>query len=147
MAIGLGEYLSSKAHKKYILAERRREQWEYKNCRENEIRSLIALFRKKGMSESDAELVVNKMAQYENLFVNMMITEERGLLIPEDTEIELCTDAGVMFVSFATFGSIPLLVILACDFLGFARHWNYIIALCIAVAMLTIFGLIKSSMW
>lgn len=37
ISTGVSEYLSSKAHRAFIQAERRRELWEFKNYREAEI--------------------------------------------------------------------------------------------------------------
>ena len=34
---GISEFLSSKAHREFLLTERRREMWEFKNYREDEI--------------------------------------------------------------------------------------------------------------
>ena len=56
--MGAGEYLSSKAHRDYVLTEKRREQWEYKNYKEGEIKEMVLLFTQRGMSSADAELVV-----------------------------------------------------------------------------------------
>jgi VIT1/CCC1 family predicted Fe2+/Mn2+ transporter len=41
LSMGVGEYLSSKAHNEYVLAEKRREEWELKNHREGEIREMV----------------------------------------------------------------------------------------------------------
>ena len=147
VAFGMGEYLSSKAHSKYVQAERRRAQYDYKNYKDEEIRSLIELFISKGMSHPDAEVVVNKLSNYESLFVNLMITEGKGLVIPQDTEFDLCKDALVMFLSFAIFGSLPLIGMYAATYFDSSRHLNYAIALFIAVILMVIFGLVKSTFW
>lgn len=107
--MGAGEYLSSKAHKDFVLTEKRREQWEYKNYKEGEIKEMVLLFMQRGMSGGDAELVVKKMAEYEDFFVNLMVTEELGLQLPDEDEMGLLKDGLVMFLSFAIFGTIPLL--------------------------------------
>jgi hypothetical protein len=90
--------------------------------------------------------VVNTMAQYENLFVNLMITEERGLIIPRETEFELCTDALIMFIAFAFFGSLPLLTYWICDALLVTSDTHaFLIAVFAGLAMLAAFGCIKGS--
>ena len=70
----------------------------------------------------DAEIVVNKMAQYETFFVNMLVTEELGIRIPDQDDEYLLKDSFVMFVSYFGFGSIPLLVY----FLGMCEHYHSI---------------------
>lgn len=37
LSIGISEFLSSKAHREFLQAEKRRELWEFKNYREAEI--------------------------------------------------------------------------------------------------------------
>ena len=108
--LGLGEYLSSKAHREFVTSEKRREQWEFKNFKEGEIKELINIFEERGMKRADSELVVRKMAEYDSFFVNMMITEELGLQIPDDDEALLLKDSFIMFMSFAIFGSLPLII-------------------------------------
>lgn len=147
LAVGMGEYLSSKAHSTYIQAERRREQYDYKNSREEEIRSLVLLFQNKGMTEDDAELVALKMSQYENLFVGLMLTEGKGLLAPQDTEFELCADAGTMFLSFSFFGSLPLVALFALSQFLVDEQLNYGICLMISMTMVVLFGFARNSFW
>ncbi|CAE7649898.1 VIT2, partial [Symbiodinium microadriaticum] len=86
LAMGVGEYLSSKAHRDFVLTEKRREQWEYKNYKDGEIKEMTLLFTQRGMGAADAELVVKKMAEYEEFFVNLMVTEELGLQVPDEDE-------------------------------------------------------------
>ena len=62
------------------------------------------------MGKADAELCVAKMAQYEGFFVNLMVTEELGLQLPEDDDAVLLTDAFIMSMAFAGFGCLPLIV-------------------------------------
>mmetsp|Transcript_24769 Transcript_24769/g.41895 ORF Transcript_24769/g.41895 Transcript_24769/m.41895 type:complete len:292 (+) Transcript_24769:47-922(+) len=108
IAMGAGEYLSSKAHRDYVLTEKRREQWEYKNYKEGEIQEMIVLFNQRGMGLSDSEIVVKKMAEYEDFFIDLMVTEELGLTLPDEDEASLLKDAFAMFVSFLLFGTFPL---------------------------------------
>lgn len=108
LAMGAGEYLSSKAHRDYVLTEKRREQWEYKNYKDGEIKEMVILFNQRGMGLADAELVVKKMAEYEDFFIDLMVTEELGLTLPDEDEASLLKDAFVMFMSFLLFGSFPL---------------------------------------
>lgn len=109
LAMGIGEYLSSKAHREFIQTQKRREQWEFKNFKESEIKEMINTFEERGMGRTDAETVVRKMAEYENFFIGLMVTEELGLLVPEDDEAVLLKDSFLMFFSFVAAGILPLL--------------------------------------
>eukprot|EP00611_Tribonema_gayanum_P010642 TRINITY_DN206_c8_g1_i1.p1 TRINITY_DN206_c8_g1~~TRINITY_DN206_c8_g1_i1.p1 ORF type:complete len:281 (-),score=66.11 TRINITY_DN206_c8_g1_i1:247-1089(-) len=108
LSMGVGEYLSSQAHNEYVMAEKRREEWELKNHREGEIAEMVAIFTQRGMSQEDASDVVNKMAKYDDFFVNLMMSEELQLQVPESQD-ETIKEGFIMFLSFATFGALPLL--------------------------------------
>ena len=69
---------------------------------------MVQKFEARGMSRVDAEIVVNKMAQYEDLFVTIMINEELGFGLPDDDDGFLLKDAFVMCLSYLAFGSIPV---------------------------------------
>lgn len=108
--MGVGEFLSSKAENEWILSERRRENWEMENYPEGEIREMIDIYQTRGMSREDATKVIETMAKYQDFFVDIMMAEELQLQVPEDDhKIESMKEGVVMFCSFATFGSLPLL--------------------------------------
>lgn len=110
LSMGVGEFLSSKAENEWILSERQRENWEMENYPEGEIEEMIDLYTEKGMERDDAELVVNTMAKYQDFFVDVMMVEELGLQVPEDDHANESFKEGViMFLSFAIFGSFPLI--------------------------------------
>ena len=71
---------------------------------------MVMRFIARGMGKVDAELCVAKMAQYETFFVNLMVTEELGLRLPDNDDGKLLTDAFLMTISFGIFGSLPLAV-------------------------------------
>ena len=63
--------------------ERKREAWELENYRKGEIDEIIELFETRGVEHNDAVLVVNKMAKYDNFFVDCTIepiTDYRAFL-------------------------------------------------------------------
>jgi len=45
MRKGISEYLSSKAHREFLKAEKRRELWEFKNYRDVEVMEVIDINR------------------------------------------------------------------------------------------------------
>lgn len=47
MSIGITEYRSSKAHQDFLQAEKRRELWEFKHCRDKEMSSVSSMTRNK----------------------------------------------------------------------------------------------------
>jgi hypothetical protein len=42
--VGISEYLSSKAHKEFLQAEKRRELWEFKHYKDGEINEVLIAF-------------------------------------------------------------------------------------------------------
>ncbi|KAL3759380.1 hypothetical protein ACHAWU_000679 [Discostella pseudostelligera] len=110
LAMGVGEFLSSKAENEWILSERRRESWEMENYPEGEIREMIDIYECRGMSREDATKVIETMAKYKEFFVDVMMTEELALQVPEENhKIAAAKEGLAMFCSFATFGSLPLI--------------------------------------
>lgn len=108
--MGVGEFLSSKANNEWILSEKKREEWEMENYREGEIKEMIEIYEKKGLSPEDAKLVIETMAKYKDFFVDVMMQQELELQVPEDNHVEESLKEGfVMFCSFAFFGAMPLL--------------------------------------
>ena len=107
---------------------------------------MVNRFESRGMQRKDAEIVVNKMAQYENFFVGLMVSEELGLQIPEDdNDSALLTDAFIMFFSYACFGFLPLLAYLAVGVEVLDGDQVFYVATSIALGLLVILGMIKSS--
>ena len=107
--IGIGEYLSSQAHRRFVLAEERRLMWTFKQNPDLRIKLMSDVFESKGMTTNDAQVVVQKLSQYDSLFVSTMLTEELGLTHPEEDDAVLLLDSFVMLISFAGFGLVPLL--------------------------------------
>lgn len=108
LAMGLGDALSSKAEMEHIHREREREFWEFDNYPEGEVMEMIDLYEKQGMSREDAELVVRLMSEHRDFFVDIMMIEELGLLVPGEDE-NPWFDGFVTFCSFIFFGFFPLL--------------------------------------
>jgi VIT1/CCC1 family predicted Fe2+/Mn2+ transporter len=110
LSMGVGEFLSSKAESEWILSERKREEWELENYPEGEIKEMVEIYESKGMSHQDAVQVIEVMAKYKDFFVDLMMSQELQLLVPEKDHIKESMKEGVvMFCSFAFFGALPLL--------------------------------------
>eukprot|EP01038_Epipyxis_sp_PR26KG_P007404 gene7404-10093_t len=142
---GISEFLSSKAHKEFLQAEKRRETWEFKHYRDAEINAMIKRFESRGMSHVDAELVVNRMAQYESFFVTLMVSEELGLQLPDDDDAMLLTDAFIMFLSFALCGAIPLFFFTMGPLELMNDNQLYTIASLSSIIILFVLGVVKST--
>jgi DNA damage-binding protein 1 len=87
LSMGVGEFLSSKAENEWILSERRREEWEFENYPDGEVREMVEIFEERGMTHEDAELVITTMAKYKDFFVDIMMTQELQLQVPETDHV------------------------------------------------------------
>ena len=71
LSMGAGEFLSSRSYNNYVRKEHERERWELQNFPEGEIAEMVQLFVERGMSQPDAQIVIERMAKYPEFFVNM----------------------------------------------------------------------------
>ena len=145
--MGVGEFLSSKAENEWILSERRREKWEMDNYPEGEINEMIEIYESRGMSKEDATQVIRTMSKYKDFFVDVMMAEELALQVPEENhKIESMKEGVVMFCSFATFGSLPILgyVLIPAAFPSFGEDVLFRAACVITGLVLFGMGCVKS---
>jgi len=147
LAMGVGEFLSSKAENEWILSERKRENWEMENYPEGEIREMIDIYKERGMSHEDAVLVINTMAKYKDFFVDVMMAEELQLQVPEaDHKVESMKEGVAMFCAFASCGSLPLLgyVIIPAMFPSLPEEALFTAACAVTGIILFAMGCVKS---
>lgn len=78
----------------------------------------VDLYEQRGLPREKAEKVIGIMAKYKKLFIEVMVREELGLIIPDPKESPAMSGF-FTFISFFVFGSIPLLCY--CVFLNVFR--------------------------
>ncbi len=105
LSMAIGDYLSTKAENEYNRAEREREAWEVRHYPEGERRELVELYIEKGMSQSDAEAIVEIIAKNQDAWIEIMMVEELGIIESDESPIK---NAVATFLSFAVFGFVPL---------------------------------------
>jgi len=140
LSMAIGDYLSTKSEQEYARGERRREQWEVEHYPEGEKRELIELYVDKGLSQQDAETIVNILAHNKKAWVDVMMVEERGIL---ESDASPVTSALVTFFSFALFGLVPVLVYVASLFLPLLQESTFAIACVCTGATLFALGALK----
>lgn len=113
LSMGIGEFLSEKGEIEWILAEKEREEWEVENNQEGEIEEMVEIYMKKSggrMPRKEAEMIIDTIASYPEIFIDNMMTQELGLQVPDDDwKWESAKSGVVMFTSFIIFGSVPIL--------------------------------------
>ncbi|EGB09514.1 hypothetical protein AURANDRAFT_24305 [Aureococcus anophagefferens] len=142
LAMGVGEYLSTKSSDEFASYERTREDWEMRHNPEGEILEMVDIYVGRGMSREDATTVITTMAKYHDFFVNVMMVEELGLTVPEpEAHCDAMKDGFLMFLAFCVFGAFPLLgYALLPQFRPDAAPHELFLAAC-AVTGVTLFGL------
>jgi VIT1/CCC1 family predicted Fe2+/Mn2+ transporter len=97
------------------------------------------------MGRRDAEAVVAKMAQYENFFVGLMVSEDLGMQLSDDNDASFLTDAFLMFASYACFGAIPILIFCLGSVGIASSRVLYLVSAGCSLAVLCLLGVVKSS--
>ena len=153
-AMGLGDALSTRAEHAHIQKEKEREYWEFDNYPEGEIQEMIELYEnamveKDGANREearkDAELVIRLMSDHRDFFVDVMMVEELGLMVPDDDE-NPWFDGFITFCSFVFFGFFPLLgyCIFPLAFPDLTSHQLFLISCITSGLTLFLLGAIKS---
>ena len=112
---------------------------------------MIDIYKERGgMSHEDAELVITTMAKYKEFFVDIMMTQELDLQVPEEDHVKESLKEGVvMFCSFAFFGAMPLLgyVIIPIVYPHLGETELFTTACTVTGIVLFLMGCIKSNFW
>ena len=106
---------------------------------------MIQQFQHRGMNYNDSQYVVNKLVQYEDIFVHFMLVEEIGLSLPDENDGASISDALSMFLSYSLMGSIPVILYI----LGFQKINEtdlFIISSFVSGILLAVLGAIKGNL-
>jgi VIT1/CCC1 family predicted Fe2+/Mn2+ transporter len=105
LSMAMGDFLSTKAENEYNKAERDRETWEVENYPDGEKMELVEVYKEKGLSEEDARTVVEIISKNKRVWVDVMMTEELGIIESNESPLK---NALATLLSFGLFGFIPL---------------------------------------
>ncbi len=104
---------------------------------------MVLSFINRGMTRDDATLVVSKMAQYETIFVNMVVSEDLGLKLTEDRDDEFLADAFSIGWGYLLSGLLPIACLVG--FSTLSTEYAYIFAESAGFLALLLLGIYKSS--
>lgn len=136
LSMSIGDYLSSKSEAEYEAAERAREAWEVEHYPEGEKRELREIYEARGMESADAAAVVDIIAKNRESWIDTMMVEELGILPNEDSPLG---NALATFLSFGTFGFLPIVAYVLGLFIPALAPWRF--GMACALTGLTLFGL------
>lgn len=139
LSMGIGDYLSEKSEIEYITSEKEREEWEFDNYEEGEIEEMVEIYKEKGVSKQDAELILRTMAKYKEFFINHMMVQELELQPPSGDE-HPAKNGFICLCSFLGFGCVPLVSYVVFDSIQFTGY-DPKFTISIILTTLTLFGL------
>ncbi|MCI4326107.1 MAG: VIT1/CCC1 transporter family protein [Thermoplasmata archaeon] len=100
-----GALLSGRAKADLILSERAREEREVEEIPEEERREVHDIYRNRGLTEEETQILVRAVTSNKRLWVDTMMREELGL--PPHPEAEPLTHAGTIGVFYLIGGLLP----------------------------------------
>jgi VIT1/CCC1 family predicted Fe2+/Mn2+ transporter len=143
LSMGFGDYLSSQAEFEYTRAEHKREKWELDNYPEGEKQEMVELYVARGMTQADAESVIEVMSKYKNFFLDVMMVEELGLMPPDESDSP-AKNGMVTFVAFVVFGFIPLMSYVLAGATGASDVANFVAACVLTACTMLALGAAKA---
>ena len=138
-AMAVQNYLAVKSHRELLKSEIDRENWEIENKPEDEREEIEDIYKAKGFTGKDLEMIVNKITSDKKVWLNTMLTEELNLNL--EIAGHPLKGALIMFGSFLVGGILPIIPFF------FSSGFNpLIIAVGISLSASFIVGAIKSRM-
>lgn len=106
-AMAVQNYLAVKAQKELLRSEIAREEWEIENKPEIERQEIEEIYKAKGFSGKDLEMIVNKITSDKKVWLDTMLTEELRLNV--DVVGNPLKSAFRMFGAFLVGGILPII--------------------------------------
>jgi predicted membrane protein (TIGR00267 family) len=106
ISMALGAYLSSKSQVEFFKSEIEREKREIEEFPENERKEIREIYKEKGFSGEELEMVVKRITSDKRVWLDVMVKDELGLGQEQfDNPVKL---AGIMGASFLAGGIVPV---------------------------------------
>lgn len=105
-AMAVQNYLAVKSHRELLKSEIAREEWEIENKPEFERKEIEDIYKAKGFSGKELEMIVNKITSDKKVWLDTMLTEELKLNI--EVVGSPLKSAFRMFGSFLIGGILPI---------------------------------------
>ncbi|MEM3065184.1 MAG: VIT1/CCC1 transporter family protein [Candidatus Nitrosotenuis sp.] len=106
-AMAVQNYLAVKAHRELLKSEIAREEWEIENKPELERKEIEDIYKAKGFSGKDLEMIVNKITSDKKVWLDTMLTEELKLNV--EVVGSPLKSAFRMFGAFLVGGILPII--------------------------------------
>ena len=106
-AMAVQNYLAVKSQHELLNSEIEREKWEIENKPEDEKNEIKKIYKDKGFSGKDLDMIVNKITSDKKIWLNTMLNEELNLNF--DIIGHPIKSAIRMFLSFLLGGMLPII--------------------------------------
>jgi len=106
-AMAVQNYLAVKSHRELLKSEIARENWEIENKPEDERKEIEEIYKAKGFSGKELDMIVNKITSDKKVWLNTMLTEELNLNL--EIAGSPLKSAFRMFASFLIGGMLPII--------------------------------------
>lgn len=138
-AMAVQNYLAVKSQRQILQSEIEREKWEIENVPNKEREEIEEIYKSKGFSGKELEMIVNKITADKKVWLDTMLTEELKL----NLEIigKPLRSALIMFAAFLVGGILPIL-----PYFFAQGHFTLIIAVGISIFASFLIGAYKSRM-
>ncbi|MBV8818410.1 MAG: VIT1/CCC1 transporter family protein [Acidobacteriaceae bacterium] len=137
IAMGLGGYLAAKNDADHYESELRREEREVKELPEEEAREVMVVFQQYGLTQAEAQPIVESLMQRPKQWIDFMMRFELGLEEPDPKRA--LTSAITIAGSYIAGGLIPL----APYILLSSAETALIVSVGFTLVALAVFGAIK----
>ena len=138
-AMAVQNYLAVKSQRELLTSEINRENWEIENKPEDERKEIEDIYKAKGFTGKDLEMIVDKITSDKKVWLNTMLTEELNL----NLEIlgHPIKSAFRMFGAFLVGGILPII-----PFFFSSGFTPLFIAIGISLTASFVVGAVKSRM-
>ena len=106
-AMAVQNYLAVKSHRELLKSEIAREEYEIENLPEREREEIEDIYKAKGFSGKDLEMIVDKITSDKKVWLDTMLAEELKLNV--DIVGNPLKSALIMFGSFLLGGVLPII--------------------------------------
>ena len=138
-AMAVQNYLAVKTQRQLLTSEIKREKWEIEHKPDDERKEIEDIYKAKGFSGKELEMIVNKITSDKKVWLDTMLTEELNLNL--DIGGSPLKSALRMFVSFLIGGMLPIL-----PFFFLSGLDALFVAIGISISTSFTVGVIKSKM-
>ncbi|HEY6537177.1 MAG TPA: VIT1/CCC1 transporter family protein [Candidatus Nitrosocosmicus sp.] len=143
-AMAVQNYLAVKSQREILESEIKREEYEIEHYPEREKEEIIEIYKSKGFSGAELDMVVNKIISNKEVWLKTMLSEELGL----NLEIigSPIKGAIVMFISFLIGGILPIIPYFIVKIGLFSNFIALMIAISISLLFSFLIGAVKGKL-